>query len=557
MLKIAEHDAHVAALLEDGLKLPPIVARILAARGIGTCEDGTRFLHPKIEHLSDPFLLPDMAQAADMVAAAVGSGRRIGLFGDYDADGITATALVLNFLTEAGAQPQVYLPAREEGYGLNAQAVRDLRARGVDLLICLDCGSSNVSEIDLANSLGMEVVVIDHHETADPLPAAAALVNPKRKDSVFPTRELAACGVAFFFLIALRRVMDAGNLLAAPVNLKRQLDLAALGTVADMVPLTGDNRVLVKFGMEMMQKQPRAWLKSFFRQNMIYRQRLDNYALSFIIIPRINAAGRVSDPKAALEFLIASGEEACDRLLSGLNTANRTRQDMEEAVIGEAMAMMEADGTADRQSLVLFKEDWPVGVIGIAAQKLAEGCGKPCIIFTRVDGAWKGSARGAAGLDLYGAVSTLSEMLLKFGGHRYACGLSVRDEEMHRFPGAFEEAVAGALAGREKVVAVDAVLEFEDLTAGLVESIELLAPFGFGNPRPAFLLTPSAVSGAGNRSLRLTDRNARVWHGNTQRRMEVPGGPGVQVVASPEFREEMGERFIHLHIREFVTAPQG
>ncbi len=303
----------------------------------------------------------------------------------------------------------------------------------------------------------MEVVVIDHHETADPLPAAAALVNPKRKDAVFPTRELAACGVAFFFLIALRRAMDAGGLLAAPVNLKRQLDLVALGTVADMVPLTGDNRVLVKFGMEMMQKQPRAWLKSFFRQNMIYRQRLDDYALSFIIIPRINAAGRVSDPKAALEFLIASGEEECDRLLSGLNTANRTRQDMEEAVIGEAMAMMEADGTADRLSLVLFKEDWPIGVIGIAAQKLAEGCGKPCIIFTRVDGTWKGSAQGVAGLDLYGTVSTLSGLLLKFGGHRYACGLSMRDEELHRFPGAFEEAVAGALAGGEKVVAVDAV----------------------------------------------------------------------------------------------------
>ncbi len=484
------------------------------------------------------------------------SGRRIGLFGDYDADGITATALVLNFLVEAGVHPEVYLPGREEGYGLNAQAVKELRGRGVDLLVCLDCGSSNVAEVELANSLGMDVVVIDHHETTDPLPAAAALVNPKRKDSVFPTRELAACGVAFFFLIALRRVMDSRGMLRAPINLKRQLDLAALGTVADMVPLTGDNRVIVKFGMQMMEKQPRQWLKSFFRLKMIYRQKLDNYALSFIIIPRINAAGRVSHPKAALDFLIAGGIEECDTLLSALNTANRTRQDMEGAVIGEATEMMEANGAAAKQSLVLYKEDWPVGVIGIAAQKLAESSGKPCIIFTRVDGTWKGSARGVAGLDLFGTVSTLADLLLRFGGHKFACGLSLRDDALHSFPVAFEKAVAAALVGAEKIVAVDGVVDFEELTAELVESLELLAPFGFGNPRPGFLLSPSAVSTTGNRSVRLTDRRSRVWQGFLQRGVDVPDVPGVQVVASPAFREQMGERFVHLQIREFVTEQQ-
>ena len=413
-----------------------------------------------------------------------------------------------------------------------------------------------MAEVELANSLGMEVVVIDHHETADPLPAAAALVNPKRKDSIFPTRELAACGVAFFFLIALRRVMDSRGMLRAPINLKRQLDLAALGTVADMVPLTGDNRVIVKFGMQMMEKQPKQWLKSFFRLKMIYRQKLDSYALSFIIIPRINAAGRVSHPKAALDFLIASGMEECDTLLSALNGANRTRQNMEGAVIDEATEMMEANGAAAKQSLVLYKEDWPIGVIGIAAQKLAESSGKPCIIFTRVDGTWKGSARGVAGLDLFGTVSTLADLLLRFGGHKFACGLSLRDDALHRFPVAFEKAVAAALVGVEKIIAVDGIVDFEELTAELVESLELLAPFGFGNPRPGFLLSPSAVSTTGNRSVRLTDRRSRVWHGFLQRGVDVPDVPGVQVVASPAFREQMGERFVHLQIREFVTEQQ-
>lgn len=555
VLKIEPYDAPLAALLEEGLKLPPLVARVLAGRGVKTCEEGKRFLYPSLEHLSDPFLLPDIDKAVHAVADAVEAGRRIGLFGDYDADGVTATALVSNFLTAAGAAPEIYLPGREEGYGLNAQAVETLHGKGVELLLCLDCGSSNGPEIELAARAGMEVVVIDHHELADPLPAALALVNPKRKDALFPTRELAACGVAFFFLIALRRSMDARGLLRLPINLKRQLDLVALGTVADMVPLTGDNRVLVKFGMETMQKAPRPWLKSFFRRNLIHQQRLDGFALSFIIIPRINAAGRVSDPKAALDFLVASEQDECDLLLDALNTANRTRQDREEAVISEALEMMEGEGeeSSERYSLVLYKEDWPIGVIGIAAQRLAESSGKPCIIFTRVDGTWKGSARGVPGLDLYGTVSTLSHLLLKFGGHRFACGLSMPEENLGRFPGAFEEAVRGALAGREKVVVVDGIIEFEELTGELVESIELLAPFGFGNPRPGFLLTPSAISPSNNRSLRLTDGKNRVWYGNMQRGMKVPEGPGVKVVACPAIREEMGEKFIHLHIRDFVV----
>ena len=227
-----------------------------------------------------------------------------------------------------------------------------------------------------------------------------------------------------------------------------------LGTVADMVPLTGDNRVLVKFGMEMMQKQPREWLKSFFRQNMIFSAEARRLrALSFIIIPRINAAGRVSPPDGRPRLPHRTEEAECDRLLSALNRANRERQDMEEAIIREAMEMMEDGPLSESIRLVLYKEDWPVGVIGIAAQKLAESHGKPCIIFTRVDGTWKGSARSVPGLDLYGTVSTLSDLLLKFGGHKFACGLSLDEDELSRFPDAFEEAVKGALVKGEKIVA--------------------------------------------------------------------------------------------------------
>jgi len=554
VLRIAPYEPEIVSELERALNLPQLIARILASRGVRTAEEAARFLSPRIEHLSDPFLLPDVEAAIDTVIRAIRAEKRIGLFGDYDADGVTSTALMVNFLAGLGIEPEVYLPARAEGYGLNIDAVRTLKAKGVDLLVCLDCGSSNATEIGAARDLGMEVVVLDHHEVADPCPEGAAVVNPKRKGAAFPTRELAACGVTFFFLVALRRTMDRQGLLKRPVNLKRELDLVALGTVADMVPPTGDNRILVKFGMETMQKQPRTWLASFFRQNLSMRRRIDEYGLSFIIIPRINAAGRVAHPMAALDFLRATGEEASAGLLTALDKANRERQGMEEVIIQEARSIMEENGLADRSSLVLSKEDWPLGVIGIAAQKLAEAHGKPCIIFTRVDGTWKGSARGVPGLDLHGTINTLSALLTRFGGHTRACGLSLDNENLSRFPLAFEEAVKKALLGKEKEIVVDGVLRFEELTRDLVEHMELLGPFGMGNPRPSFLLAPTAISVYRYTLVKLTDERKRVWYGNIRRSLAVPEGPGVQVVACPSLREEMGEKFIHFSVSDFVTS---
>jgi single-stranded-DNA-specific exonuclease len=552
VLKLESYEKEAVRLLEERLNLPNLIARVLAIRGIETVHDAERFLYPSLDHLSDPFLLPDIGPAVSAVMEALASGRKIGLFGDYDADGITATALMAGFLERLGAALEVYLPGREEGYGLNSSAVRVLREKGVDLLICLDCGSSNVAELELARQLGMEAVVIDHHEVGDPHPPSRALVNPKRRDSVFPTRDLAACGVTFFFLLALRRTLHERGLLRHPINLKRELDLVTIGTVGDMVPLTGDNRILVKFGMRVMQGQPKPWLRSILKQNLLFQQRLDSYALSFVIVPRINAAGRVSHPMCALQFLLATEEKESGRLLAELNKANRERQEIEEAIIREAQEKIAGEGLADRRSLVLSKEDWPIGVIGIAAQKLAEAYGKPCIILTRVDGTWKGSARGVPGLDLHGTVGSVSSLLIRFGGHRHACGLSLAEENMDLFPQAFEEAVRRCLPETERSVVVDAIVEFDELTADVVEYIELLAPFGLGNPRPSFLLAPSSVS-VNNRFVKLIDRQNRTWHGNLYRKMEMPDSPGFKVVACPTLREDLGEKFIHLQVTEFLA----
>jgi single-stranded-DNA-specific exonuclease len=551
VLKVEAYETEAVAALVESLNLPHLVARVLSIRGIRTSKDAERFLYPSLEHLSDPFLLPDIGPAVAAVIEAIKEGKKIGLFGDYDADGITSTALMMDFLGRVGVRPEVYLPGRNEGYGLNAAAVEKLREKGVALLICLDCGSSNTAEIEEARRLGMDVLVIDHHEVPEPFPPVKALVNPKRSDSRFPTRELAACGVTFFFLLALRRTMHRQGLLKQPINLKRELDIATLGTVADMVPLTGDNRILVKYGMEVMNRQPKLWLKSFYRQNILFQQRIDAYGLSFVIIPRINAAGRVSDPARALRFLVATSQEEADMLLGDLDRANRQRQSLEEDIIRQAHEAIKESCLSERHSLVLSKANWPIGVIGIAAQRLSETYGKPCIILTKVDGTWKGSARSVPGLDLHGAVGSVSSLLLRFGGHKYACGLSLTEENIAPFTEAFEEAVERRLLQTEKIVSVDAIVDFEELTKELVEYIELLAPFGFGNPRPSFLFAPASVI-INSRSVKLVDRSNKTWYGNVPKRVELPNGLDPRVIACPTLREELGEKFIRFQIREFI-----
>ena len=556
MVSVQSCNEEDVSLLADALNIPPLIARILCVRGVTSPEDVDAFLFPKLERLSDPLLLPDMEKGIARVIEALRRKERIGLFGDYDADGVTSTALMVNFLRQVGHDPEVQLPTREEGYGLNRRAIEEFREKGVTLLICLDCGSSNGEEVAIAREFGLETIVIDHHELSGIRPDAVALINPKRPDSRFPMRELAACGVTFFFLLALRKALHGEGLLQRAINLKRELDLVALGTVADMVPITGDNRLLVKFGVEMMRQKPRAWLKSFLKRNIIRKGILDEYALSFGIIPRINAAGRVSNPRIALDLLITEAEDLSDELLTKLNEANRKRQEIEEGILKDAVEQCEVQGLANGHSLVVFNEDWPVGVLGIVAQRLVETYKKPAVVITRTDKAWKGSARGIQGLDLHQAIASVSPLLLSFGGHKYACGLSIAGENLLALREAFDRQVRESVqdaADTTKEVRVDAVVTYEDLTREVVETLEMLAPFGVGNPRPSFLLPTSNVSVNGGFA-RVTDDKKRTWYGMVIRGTSLPGEPAVRLIASPMIREEMGDKFVHLLIREWLPA---
>jgi single-stranded-DNA-specific exonuclease len=553
IVKAGTSESDIIASLQAELNLSHLSARILFSRGFTDPRLAETFLYPRLADLSDPFLMPDMEKAVLRVIEAVRTKERICLYGDYDADGVTSVALMVNFLGHLGVRPDTYLPERKEGYGLNAASVAKMKEDGVGLLICLDCGSTNIDEIRGANAVGIDAIVIDHHEPGEDLPPAIAIVNPKRRGAKFPTRDLAACGVTFFFLLAMRRVLAGKGLLHDTINLKRELDLVTLGTVADMVPLTGDNRVIVKFGMEMMRKRPRTWLKSFFKSGIISRGVIDEYTLGFIIIPRINASGRVSTPDISLDFLLSDDDFSSRAFLQKLHDANRQRQRIEQGIVREAVLEIEGENLSDRNSIVLFREGWHVGVIGIVAQKLTEMYRKPSIIITEVDGLWKGSGRGGDGLDLHEAIESIAHLLLKFGGHKYACGVSLTRENLMPFREAFDKCVKGGLKDRMKGVRIDTSAAFEELTGDLAEFIERASPFGMGNPRPNLLFTPSAVT-LNNRFVKIVDGEKRTWYGTMQGQGPVPETANLNIVASPVVREDMGERFIHLNVKEFVPA---
>jgi single-stranded-DNA-specific exonuclease len=546
--------AHAAKSIEDGLGVPNILARILVSRGMTSVDEAESFLHPRLDDLSDPFLLPDMEKGVDRVIKAIGEGQKVCIYGDYDADGITSAALMVNFFRHLGQSPEVYLPKRQEGYGLNIESIRKLKTQNPDLLICLDCGSSNHDEIAFAKQSGIETVVIDHHELSDTMPEAYALINPKRRDSRFPTRELAACGVTFFFLWALRRVMHNRGLLKNKINLKRELDLVAIGTIGDMVPLTKDNRVLVKFGIENMRRQPRVWLKTFLKKNLIPRGgSVDEYALNFIIIPRINATGRVSKPELALDFLVCNEENESEAMLIDLQKTNKERQDKEKLILNEIEDIAAADNFTDRNSIVLFNRDWHLGVIGIVAQKLVEKFGKPSIVITEVNGIWKGSGRGGNGMNLLEIVASLSHLLLKHGGHKYACGISISEENLIPFREAFEECVKVMPHEISKQYHVDTHAEFEEITSELMELMDQLSPHGIGNPRPDLLLMPSDVSVINQRRVRIIDKNKKTWDGIIQSKVcSVPQPNTPAIIGYPFIKKERDEKFINFYIKDFV-----
>lgn len=485
--------------LAADLQLPSVIAEILFRRGLSSVDLARRFLYPQLADLPAPSAMKGLDKAADLLAEAIVQQRQIVIHGDYDVDGITATVLLADFLRKTGLEPLCHLPNRlTDEYGLTMRSVAALAAQVLmpALLITVDCGISTPEEVRRAKDLGFTVIITDHHEPpadAADLPLADAVVNPRQAGCAFADGELAGVGVAFFLLVALRRkLVNRGWWTQDNMpNLRDSLDLAALGTIADVMPLTGVNRILARVGLEVIGERRRPGIAALCERAGLREELVSAENVAYQLGPRINAAGRLGNPQLAADLLLTQDMGAAAALAEELEAANILRRELEAEVLAAAMQQAEQQ-VIGQGSLVLQGPDWHPGVIGIIASRMIDRFHLPSLVFTGdsgQEGMLKGSGRSVPGLNLHQALEQCKAWIVHFGGHAMAAGLTVRNEDFAQFRAAFAESVRALGGGLPKAgIAIDAVLDEQTDFRELARSLRLLEPFGQGNPEPVFLL---------------------------------------------------------------------
>jgi single-stranded-DNA-specific exonuclease len=470
--------------------LPALVTRLLLNRGLSEPEEVLAFLEPTLERLASPFGLPDLDAAAARLAQAVRRREPLVVYGDYDADGLTATCLLTQFFQELGLSCSPYIPDRlTEGYGLNQPALEKV-ASMAKLLVTVDCGVSDAAEVAWACARGLDVIVTDHHELPPELPPALAVVNPKRAGEASPFAMLAGVGVALLLALAVRaRLREEGWFKSHPEpNLRNYLDLVALGTAADVVPVLGENRILLSQGLKVLAETRRPGLLALKEVAGLNGRQVTYRDLGFRLAPRLNAAGRLGQARGALELLLAADMGQARVQARLLNELNRRRQLLEQEVLRQALAMVRQQGLDRRAVMVLGREGWHPGVLGIAAARLAEEFHRPVALVSLQDGRGKGSARSVEGYHLFQGLSACRRHLLKFGGHEAAAGFSLAEENLAALQEALEETFVdqvGEVPLRPRLK-VDAAVNLGDLDQDFYEHLHRLRPFGPGNPEPVF-----------------------------------------------------------------------
>lgn len=541
----------------QGLGLSSLTARVLRNRGIRDTDAARRFLFPALADLPDPFTMKDMEKAVARIIQAVRHGEKIILFGDYDVDGITATALLLLFLKELGAAVDFYLPHRlREGYSLNLEAVKRIRGEGAGLLITADCGISSLEEIRWGNENGLATIVTDHHEVPERVPPAFALLNPKQKGCGYSFAELAGVGVAFNLLIALRsRLRQEGFFRDSGPNLKEYLDLVALGTISDVVPLRGVNRILAKHGLQQMNQSRRPGIWALREAAAAGEGPVDTALVHFRLAPRINAAGRLQDAREAVALLATRDREEARRIAAHLEELNTDRQRIEEEIFHEARGMIDA-GAGMGKSFVLASPQWHPGVIGIVASRLAEEFNRPTILIALQQDLGKGSGRTIKPFSLYEGIKDCRKWVERFGGHDQAVGLLIRREHVPAFARAFEEVVCARLAEEDFIPRqpIDTLAALSEMNGSLLSELESLGPFGMGNPEPVVGvegLTVLESRRVGRDHLRLRMKEGRLIREAIGFRMAsfhpLPDGL-VKVALSPQLGFFQGQRTLQLKI---------
>jgi single-stranded-DNA-specific exonuclease len=536
----------------------PLLAGLLVRRGVTEPDHASAFLDARLaHHLRSPMLFRDMARAAERIVRALARGERIGIYGDYDVDGVSGSALLVRFLRALGTEPLLYIPHRlREGYGVSAAGVQQLAAQGARVMVTVDCGAVSHREIGLAQSLGMDVIVCDHHQVSGTRLPAHAVINPIEPDAGFPFAGLCGTGVAFYLAMGVRMRLREGG---GPVpDLRRYLDLVALGTIADLVPVVEENRVLVKYGLRELAASDRPGITALKRVSGVGQ--MSTGAVGFRLAPRLNAGGRLDDATRSVALLTTDDADLAERLAVGLDEENRARQAIEREMLDEAIARVEAGGdVATRHSIVLASPAFHPGVVGIVASRLVERYYRPTVLIAAEEGGvGRGSGRSIAGVDLYGALSSCRDCLQRFGGHRMAAGLSIELHRVEELAQRFEAAIAACTQPADFVphVTVDAELSLRAIDPGCFADLERIEPYGMGNPEPIFLARDARVCDrriVGETHLKLIleqdgRRLSAIGFGMAD--LAVAAGDRLDVLFSPMRSEWNGLDYTELRLRD-------
>ena len=557
--KAAVPDRRVCEELSAALGLPPLLAALLAARGVTAPEEALCLLTPSQEPLLDPLLLKDMDKAVARVRRALESGEHLAVYGDYDVDGITATCLLTHFLTGPGGNVTHYIPGRlDEGYGLNREAIDLLAREGVTLILTVDCGITAVDEVEYARSLGVEVVITDHHSCKEDLPAAVAVVDPHRPDCPYPFKGLAGVGVA------LKLAMAVAGAEQAEAVFEEFCDLAAVGTVADVMPMTGENRAIVSRGLARLNPPRRMGFAQLIHQAGLEERPITSVSVGYTLAPRINASGRMGRAEVAAELLLTNDAHRALVLARELCELNRERQSIESDIFQACVQRL--DQAPQSGAILLADPTWHQGVVGIVASRLAEKYAAPTFMVCLDQGMGKGSCRSWGGINLFALLTHCAPLLENFGGHALAAGFTVKEENIPALAQALRRAVAQGVGGEAlpSVLEADAVVTPDCLTVEAVESLDRLEPCGTGNPRPILILKGAQVHsltqvGRGRHlKLRLESRGAvldAIWFSNHGGELGLSQGCRVDVAFYPQVNEFRGVRSVQLQVVDLRKAP--
>ena len=476
--------------LAKTLGVSPITAQLLINRGIENEAEASQFLSSTLFDLPSPYLMKGMDRAVERIKKALEDREKIAIYGDYDVDGVTSTALFYTFMKGLGADVTYYNPDRmKEGYGVNADAVRKLAADGVTLIISGDCGITAVKEVEEARSLGVDFIVTDHHKPPEELPNAVSILNPQLSDCKYPGKGITGVGVVFNLVIALRRALrEDGFFGREEPNLAEYLDLVALGTVADCAPLMDVNRIFVKEGIKRMENPKRIGVQALKEASSI-NGGITSYDLGFKLGPRINASGRLSSAAKAVELFISENIDDAREIAKALSRENSNRQNIEGEILKDALAQVESGpGVLRENSIVLASRGWHPGIIGIVASRIVERYERPVMmIAVGDDGTGKGSGRSVKGVNIYAALSECRELLLQFGGHEQAAGISIREEKVAELRDMFEMAISNIGADYKAVLDIDCAVSLDEINESLVTELGMLEPYGIGNPEPVLV----------------------------------------------------------------------